>query len=339
MILDLCSEPVVLAPLAGGPSTPELAAAVNEAGGPRIPRGRLSDAGADGRPARLPHGASPPGPFGVNLFVPGPPADPGRVKEYARAVSGDASGVGALRSASRAGTTTPTPPSSTSSSPRHLRSWSFTFGLPTADVGPAHARGRASRRGSRSPPVDEALDAARVGADLLVVQGAEAGGHRGGTGRRPGDGATALLPLLQMVEARRRPADRGRRRRRDGPWRRGGPGGRGAGGRRRHRLPRLPRGRHVGRATGGTALRPPPPRSPARSPAAPPAGSSTGSSSRGTTPRRPGLSRGAPPDGAAARRRTRRRSRGPGQPLGRAGVPADPAAYRGGAGPGARRRG
>ena len=33
VILDLCREPVVLAPLAGGPSTPELAAAVSEAGG------------------------------------------------------------------------------------------------------------------------------------------------------------------------------------------------------------------------------------------------------------------------------------------------------------------
>ncbi len=33
MILDGCRVPIVLAPLAGGPSTPELAAAVNQAGG------------------------------------------------------------------------------------------------------------------------------------------------------------------------------------------------------------------------------------------------------------------------------------------------------------------
>jgi NAD(P)H-dependent flavin oxidoreductase YrpB (nitropropane dioxygenase family) len=33
MILDSCDIPVVLAPLAGGPSTPELAAAVSNAGG------------------------------------------------------------------------------------------------------------------------------------------------------------------------------------------------------------------------------------------------------------------------------------------------------------------
>jgi nitronate monooxygenase len=33
MILDRCDTPVVLAPLAGGPSTPELAAAVSNAGG------------------------------------------------------------------------------------------------------------------------------------------------------------------------------------------------------------------------------------------------------------------------------------------------------------------
>ena len=33
MILDSCDIPIVLAPLAGGPSTPELAAAVSNAGG------------------------------------------------------------------------------------------------------------------------------------------------------------------------------------------------------------------------------------------------------------------------------------------------------------------
>src|SRR5260370_7884754 len=33
MILDSCSVPIVLAPLAGGPSTPELTATVSEAGG------------------------------------------------------------------------------------------------------------------------------------------------------------------------------------------------------------------------------------------------------------------------------------------------------------------
>ena len=33
MILDSCDIPIVLAPLAGGPSTPELAAEVSNAGG------------------------------------------------------------------------------------------------------------------------------------------------------------------------------------------------------------------------------------------------------------------------------------------------------------------
>jgi nitronate monooxygenase len=35
VILDQLSIPIVLAPLAGGPSTPQLAAAVSEAGGRR----------------------------------------------------------------------------------------------------------------------------------------------------------------------------------------------------------------------------------------------------------------------------------------------------------------
>lgn len=73
MILDQLRHPIVLAPLAGGPSTPALAAAVSEAGGfGFLAAGYLSaDALRDqlrelrARTAR---------PFGVNLFVPGRPA-------------------------------------------------------------------------------------------------------------------------------------------------------------------------------------------------------------------------------------------------------------------------
>ena len=47
--------------------------------------------------------------------------------------------------------------------------------------------------------VDEARKAQEAGADCLVVQGAEAGGHRGGaTADHEGLG---LLPLLQLVRA------------------------------------------------------------------------------------------------------------------------------------------
>ena len=53
MILDSCDIPIVLAPLAGGPSTPELSAEVSNAGG----LGFLRAFGV--RAGRLPQGASP----------------------------------------------------------------------------------------------------------------------------------------------------------------------------------------------------------------------------------------------------------------------------------------
>jgi nitronate monooxygenase len=48
--------------------------------------------------------------------------------------------------------------------------------------------------------VEQARDAVDVGADVLVVQGGEAGGHRGGVDDDPA-AVLGLLPLLQLVGA------------------------------------------------------------------------------------------------------------------------------------------
>jgi nitronate monooxygenase len=47
--------------------------------------------------------------------------------------------------------------------------------------------------------VEEALVAVRAGADALIVQGVEAGGHRGSFEDTDGHGELALLPLLRLV--------------------------------------------------------------------------------------------------------------------------------------------
>ncbi len=100
MILDGCDTPIVLAPLAGGPSTPELAAAVSNAGGLGfLASGYLSAAELADRRRRTDEltGA----PFGVNLFVPGPPGDAARVRRFAAEVEADAAGTGAQLGESR----------------------------------------------------------------------------------------------------------------------------------------------------------------------------------------------------------------------------------------------
>src|SRR5213080_3616906 len=72
MLQSLMEIPVVGAPMAGGPSTPALAAAVSEAGGlgfvaagyrsPEVMRDDIAEVRA-----------ATEAPFGVNLFVPGSP--------------------------------------------------------------------------------------------------------------------------------------------------------------------------------------------------------------------------------------------------------------------------
>src|SRR4051794_37621538 len=93
-MLDQLAVPIVQAPMAGGPSTPRLAAAVSEAGGMgfvaagyRTPQALEHDV-AETR-------ALTARPFGVNLFAPGGrPADPELVRRYAEALRPEAERAG-----------------------------------------------------------------------------------------------------------------------------------------------------------------------------------------------------------------------------------------------------
>src|SRR5688572_27869907 len=93
MVVDELQVPIVLAPLAGGPATVELAAAVSEAGGlgflaagyrtAEEVRAQIAEVRS-----RLPKGARPPS-FGVNLFVPGVPAEPATYAAYAERLAAE----------------------------------------------------------------------------------------------------------------------------------------------------------------------------------------------------------------------------------------------------------
>ena len=198
MILDSCDIPIVLAPLAGGPSTPELAAAVSGAGGLGfLAAGYLSAAELAERCRRTDELTGRP--FGVNLFVPGPAGDVAEVGQFAAEIAGDVSGTGARLGEPRhddddwdakIGYLTGAPPAVVS----------FTFGIPAERV-VAGLRASGAEVWVTVTTVDEARRAAAAGADLLVVQGSEAGGHRGGPGDAPQD-AVGLIALLQLVTAR-----------------------------------------------------------------------------------------------------------------------------------------
>src|SRR3954453_11374647 len=93
MLLDQCAVPLVLAPLAGGPSTPELCAAVSEAGGLGfLAAGYLSSSELATRIERTRSLTSRP--FGVNLFVPGTSGESSPAETYAQRLAGEAERAG-----------------------------------------------------------------------------------------------------------------------------------------------------------------------------------------------------------------------------------------------------
>jgi nitronate monooxygenase len=191
-------HPIVQAPLAGGPSTTALAVAVSEAGG----LGFLA-AGYRGVDAVRDEIAElrrlSERPFGVNLFAPGPAlGDSAALARYASTLAGEAERYGvdlgephhdddgwAEKLALVADERVPVV--------------SVTFGCPSgAEVDALHSAACALWVTVTTP--DEAAIAAEAGADALVVQGVEAGGHRGSfDGREPGE--VGLLALLQLVRA------------------------------------------------------------------------------------------------------------------------------------------
>jgi nitronate monooxygenase len=203
MIVDQLDVPIVLAPLAGGPSTPQLAAAVSTAGGfGFLAAGYLSADQLGQQIGQLRDLTRRP--FGVNVFVPGSPtASPDVVAEYAAELAADARGAGVELGTARfdddqwdakIAVLTADPPAVTS----------FTFGCPDPGVIGALQTAGSEVWVTVTTPA-EAMLAAAAGATALVVQGSEAGGHRGSFTDDPADdlaGGFGLLSLLQLVQSR-----------------------------------------------------------------------------------------------------------------------------------------
>lgn len=193
-------HPIVQAPLAGGPSTVALAAAVSGAGGLGFLAAgyRSADAMAD-EIAELQSQLGGDQPYGVNVFAPpGGPGDPDAVRRYAASLATEAG---------QAEVTLGTPRWDDDQYEQKLALLSsaavpvvsFTFGCPaSSDLDRLQSRGTSAW--VTVTTAAEARQAIGAGADALVVQGVEAGGHRGGfDDDRPGE--VGLLTLLQLVRA------------------------------------------------------------------------------------------------------------------------------------------
>jgi nitronate monooxygenase len=176
VVLDELQHPIVLAPLAGGASTPELTAAVSEAGGfGFLAAGYLTPEGLEERIAAV-RGLTD-APFGLNLFVPGDPdADTPGLEAYLRRVAPEATRYGASLGEARYDDDAYAEKLELVAE-RRPAAVSFAFGCPEPDrVAALRERGVEVWVTATSP--GEARVAAKAGANALVLQGAEAGGHR-----------------------------------------------------------------------------------------------------------------------------------------------------------------
>src|SRR4051794_1475375 len=198
IVLKELRVPIVQAPMAGGPSTPALAAAVSQSGGLGFVAAGYKS--ADAMAADLEETRSQTErPFGVNLFVPGEgPADPAAVSAYAERLRPEARAADVELGAPRFDDD-----AFNAKLDRLLEQpaavVSFTFGCPEPSV-VSELQSVGSSVWATVTDVSEAARAEAARVDALVVQGAEAGGHRGSFVDRPERVDYGTLALLQLVD-------------------------------------------------------------------------------------------------------------------------------------------
>ncbi len=167
--------PIVAAPMAGGPTTTAMAAAVAQAGAfPFLAAGYKS---AEALSAEIEEVRSLGTPFGVNLFVPGAAAvDKAAFRTYAARIRPDAEVYGLELDPEPVADDDQWAAKVDLLVQRPVPVVSLTFGLPArGDIAALQAAG--SRVFATVTSAAEALAAHALGVDGLVVQGPDAGGH------------------------------------------------------------------------------------------------------------------------------------------------------------------
>lgn len=193
------NAPVLVAPMAGGPSSPELAAAASEAGGLGFVAAGYLTADAFAERISAAKGLTT-APLGVNLFVPQPSAGtPEAIAAYAASLGAEALRYGVSLGDPRFDDDHWDAKLDVVLDMRPALA-SFTFGLPSAgerrrltDAGIATAATVTTRA--------EARAAADIGVDLLVAQGPAAGGHRGTFDATARPSEQSLEDLIASIRA------------------------------------------------------------------------------------------------------------------------------------------
>ncbi|GLX48647.1 oxidoreductase [Streptomyces hygroscopicus subsp. hygroscopicus] len=206
-LTDLLRHPIVQAPMAGGVSVPELVAAVGGAGGLGFLAAGYKT--ADGMYQEIKRLRSlTDGPFGVNVFMPQPEyAESGAVEVYAHQLAGEAAWYETELGDPDSGRDDGYDAKLAVLLDDPVPAVSFHFGVPSRE-----ALERLRRAGTvtlvTATTAEEAVAVERAGADAVIAQGVEAGGHQGthrDIAENDGTGIGLLSLITQIREAVRLP--------------------------------------------------------------------------------------------------------------------------------------
>ncbi|MGD1225237.1 nitronate monooxygenase [Streptomyces krungchingensis] len=199
-LTDLFPLPIVQAPMAGGVSVPQLAAAVSEAGGLGFLAAGYKTADGMYQEIKQLRGLTSQ-PFGVNLFLPQPEyADRSAVEVYANQLAGEAAWYETELGDPDSGRDDGYDAKLAVLLDNPVPVVSFHFGCPAPEVLESLARvGTLTLIAATT--AEEAVAVQRAGADAVVVQGVEAGGHQGTHRDNPETDGTGigLLSLIAQV--------------------------------------------------------------------------------------------------------------------------------------------
>ncbi|CAM5489073.1 MULTISPECIES: nitronate monooxygenase [Streptomyces] len=199
-LTDLFPHPIVQAPMAGGVSVPQLAAAVCEAGGLGFLAAGYKTADGMYQEIKQMRGLTS-RPFGVNLFVPQPEhAESGAVDLYAHQLAGEAAWYETELGDPDSGRDDGYDAKLAVLLDDPVPVVSFHFGVPPREVfDKLHRVGTFTL--VTATTAEEARAVERAGADAVIAQGVEAGGHQGTHRDLPeNDGAgIGLLSLVAQV--------------------------------------------------------------------------------------------------------------------------------------------
>jgi nitronate monooxygenase len=190
--------PILQAPMAGGPTTPDLVASVSHAGGlGSLGAGYLSPEQIRNAIKEIKQRTDQP--FGVNLFVP----------EQSTARKDNIEGMNNYLNKYRVDlgiAPSPTVTKFSESFDEQVRAvleekvsvFSFTFGIPSLDIIQSMKQNGIFVIGTATT-VDEAIALENAGVDAIVAQGSEAGGHRGSFLPSTADALIGTMALVPQI--------------------------------------------------------------------------------------------------------------------------------------------